>query len=142
MSSTNTLRLLPWVNVTHMRPQRLPQILYMTRTPSNIRRYASKAPSVPKTLAKPAKYVAPSHPYRPRKKTPTQYPGPPVSEKEKEQRKRKRYPNMFPNQGTFMHWFLTNRLIHLWITLVGLSIPQNRKTSYGISAIAENVGSS
>lgn len=25
---------------------------------------------------------------------------------------------MMPNEGTFMHWFLTNRYIHVWISMV------------------------
>lgn len=29
----------------------------------------------------------------------------------------KKYPNMMSPEGSFMHWFLTNRYIHLWITM-------------------------
>jgi len=31
--------------------------------------------------------------------------------------KYKKYPNMMPGEGTFMHWFLNNRSIHLYICL-------------------------
>lgn len=38
---------------------------------------------------------------------------------------KKKYPNLMPPEGTFMHWFLNNKVIHLWITMVRfLSIVQ------------------
>jgi hypothetical protein len=49
---------------------------------------------------------------------PLNYPGPPLSAKEKEEQATKRYPNMFPPEGTVMHKFLTTRWIHAWIALV------------------------
>lgn len=33
--------------------------------------------------------------------------------------KTKRYPNMMPPEGSFMWRFLTDRRLHMWITLVG-----------------------
>lgn len=36
--------------------------------------------------------------------------------------KTKRYPHMMPPEGSFMHWFLTDRTIHLWITIVRTTI--------------------
>jgi len=37
---------------------------------------------------------------------------------QKEEQANKQYPRMMPPEGSFLHWFLTNRSIHLWITLV------------------------
>ena len=76
--------------------------------------------STPITLAQPDKFRPPSHPQRLNRKPPRQYRGPPLSEAEMEARKTKRYPRMFPNVGTKLHWFLTSKWIHVWITLVGL----------------------
>jgi hypothetical protein len=56
------------------------------------------------------KLVGPANPYN--------YPGPPLSEKEKEEQKTKQYPNMFPPEGTVLHKFLTSRWIHVWIAMV------------------------
>ena len=69
-------------------------------------------------LEKPDKFRPPSHPQRLNRRPPRQYPGPPLSEPEREAQKTKRYPHMFPNEGTTLHWFLTNKWIHLWISLV------------------------
>ncbi|PVH84571.1 hypothetical protein DL98DRAFT_512472 [Cadophora sp. DSE1049] len=88
-------------------------------------RHASKAPK-PKApakqppkqfvLEKPTKFVPPSHGARLRKEAP-RYPGPQLSEEEAAAQKAKKYPNMMPPDGTFMHWFVNNRAIHLYITL-------------------------
>jgi hypothetical protein len=82
-------------------------------------RNASTA-SPPKTIAleKPDKFRPPSHPQRLNRKAPRQYPGPPLSQAERQVQKTKRYPHMFPNEGTPLHWFLTNKWIHMWISLV------------------------
>lgn len=81
----------------------------------------------PRVLAQPDKFRPPSHPARrviPTRNgklvdaAPYNYPGPPLSEKEKEEMKKKRYPNMFPPEGTVMHKFLTSRWIHVWIAMV------------------------
>ncbi|KAL8798601.1 MAG: hypothetical protein Q9182_006536 [Xanthomendoza sp. 2 TL-2023] len=48
---------------------------------------------------------------------PRQYPGPPLSQAQKEEQKVKKYPHMMPAEGTFMFWFLTNRLVHMAICL-------------------------
>jgi hypothetical protein len=79
----------------------------------------------PKVLEKPSRFNPPSHPsrYVPTSKgrapiIPRQYPGPPVSPEEKEAQQTRKYPNMFPPKGSFMHWFLTNKAVHIWITLV------------------------
>lgn len=81
----------------------------------------------PRVLAQPDRFRPPSHPARrviPTRNgklvdaAPFNYPGPPLSEKEKEEMKKKRYPNMFPPEGTFQHKFLTSRWIHAWIAMV------------------------
>lgn len=84
------------------------------------RNYASNSSKVkPLMLEKPAKYRPPSHPAAPvTKSPPRQYPGPALSPEDEKRRKVKRYPNTMPAEGTFMHWFLTTRSIHVWITLV------------------------
>lgn len=68
-------------------------------------------------LEKPAKFNPPSHPAK-KWKEPRQYPGPKLSEEEAASLKHKQYPNMMPPKGTFMHWFVNNKSIHLYITLV------------------------
>ncbi|KAI4124633.1 MAG: hypothetical protein LQ347_005666 [Umbilicaria vellea] len=72
----------------------------------------------PLVLEKPSKYKPPSHPAR---APPRQSPFPPLSAPEKEAQKLRKYPHMMPDEGTFMYWFLTNRSIHLIITLGTLS---------------------
>lgn len=81
----------------------------------------------PRTLAQPDKFRPPSHPARrvlqtrdgkPVVREPYNYPGPPLSAKEKEEQQTKQYPNMFPPEGTVMHKFLTTRWIHAWIAMV------------------------
>lgn len=77
------------------------------------------APSKPRVLEKPAKFYPPSHPQRLVKgRVPRQYPGPPLSEVQKAEQKTKKYPNMMPAEGTFMFWFLNNRLLHMSISMV------------------------
>ncbi|KAA6415133.1 MAG: hypothetical protein FRX48_01885 [Lasallia pustulata] len=95
--------------------RRLPSLanLPLTRHASN----SSKPASAPKPLVleKPSRFNPPSHSAR--RARPRQYPGPPLSAPEKEAQQTRKYPHMFPTEGTFMHWFLTNRSIHLYITL-------------------------
>lgn len=82
-------------------------------------RHASSASSTkPRTLEKPAKFNPPSHPARLNRAPPRQYPGSPLSAPEVEAQKIRQYPHMMPPEGSFMRWFLTNRSIHIWITLV------------------------
>ncbi|KAI9792401.1 MAG: hypothetical protein M1816_002285 [Peltula sp. TS41687] len=77
---------------------------------------AKPPPPPPIGLEKPTKYTPPSHGSRwNRPQQPRQYPGP--STTTPPVKKRKRYPNTFPEEGTFMYWFLTNRMIHVGITL-------------------------
>ncbi|GCB18816.1 hypothetical protein AAWM_01701 [Aspergillus awamori] len=97
-------------------------------TSSTTQRCASSTPddSKPRVLSKPDKFRPPSHPARRVVQTrngkvvnsgPINYPGPKLSEKEKEEQKHRQYPNMFPPEGTVMHKFLTNRWIHIWIAM-------------------------
>ncbi|TVY82583.1 hypothetical protein LSUE1_G002293 [Lachnellula suecica] len=74
------------------------------------------APSKPPVLEKPTKFNPPSHPQRKWKPAPN-YPGPQLGKEEAARMKSKQYPNMMPPDGTFMHWFVNNRSIHLYITL-------------------------
>ncbi|KAL2008649.1 hypothetical protein VTN00DRAFT_6843 [Thermoascus crustaceus] len=78
-----------------------------------------------RVLAQPDKFRPPSHPARRVLQTrngkvyapPYNYPGPPLSAKEKEEMRTKRYPHMFPPEGTVMYKFLTSRWIHIWIAM-------------------------
>lgn len=91
---------------------------------------ASNTPSKPLVLEKPSKFNPPSHPARLRK-DPPRYPGPQLSAEEKARQRVRKYPNMMPQKGTFMHWFLNDKSIHVWITLVFLyiSLPPNLKSN-------------
>jgi hypothetical protein len=104
----------------------LPPRTAMQRAPASTLSKDSKASpasasAVPKgrLLEKPARFNPPSHaarlPRRGRQQTAYQVP---LSSKEKAQQKVRSYPHMMPPEGTFLHWFLTNRNIHVWITMV------------------------
>lgn len=100
-------------------------------------RYASSS-SNPKTLSEqfqrrqrqqqaspvipqPDKYRPPSHGKRtPRSETNYRSYGPALTEEDKLRMRTKKYPNMMSPEGTFSHWFLNNRAIHLWISMVRL----------------------
>jgi hypothetical protein len=97
-----------------------------SRTTQIIRNASHKTPPKAKTtpitpkvpiLEKPAKFNPPSHGSKLPKARP-QYTGPPLSEAQRAAQKTKRYPHTMPNEGTFVHWFLNNRSIHTYITLV------------------------
>ncbi|KAH7054606.1 hypothetical protein B0J12DRAFT_709980 [Macrophomina phaseolina] len=90
------------------------------------RAYASKPPKSedgkPLVLEKPDKFRPPSHPARlpsSRKKPQYSY-GPRLTPEELAAQGRKKYPNMMPPEGSFMHWFLTNRMLHVYISLAVL----------------------
>jgi hypothetical protein len=109
-----------------------------TTVPSSRRCASSDNSSKPRVLAQPDKFRPPSHPARRVVQTrngrvvspgPINYPGPRLSEKEKEEQKHRKYPNMFPPEGTIMYKFLTSRWIHIWIAMVGFSLlPFLRRT--------------
>ncbi len=94
-------------------------------TSKSARHASSRPPPTDKSriLEKPAKFNPPSHGARLNKAPPRNYPGPALSHEAKQERATKQYPHMMPSEGTFMHWFLTNRSIHMWITLVNLLLP-------------------
>lgn len=99
----------------------------------SIRNISNKTKHAPppkqRVLEKPAKFNPPSHGARLRK-DPPRYPGPALSEEEALGQKTKAYPNMMPPPGTFFHWFLNNRSIHIYITLVRhLQFPSNSSSS-------------
>lgn len=92
---------------------RPPQTLYRTLP---ICRNASASTSKPRILEKPTRFNPPSHGKRLKNQTPRQY-GPQLSKEQVTKQQTKKYPNMMPAPGTFMHWFLTSRGIHTFITL-------------------------
>ncbi|PKY01646.1 hypothetical protein P168DRAFT_274172 [Aspergillus campestris IBT 28561] len=105
------------------------------RSPLSMRPSAPFTTSTPKsnntndpkrTLSQPDKFRPPSHPARRVVQTrngkvqtrePVNYPGPKLSDKEREAQKNKQYPHMFPPEGTVMFKFLTSRWIHIWIAM-------------------------
>ncbi|TKX22364.1 hypothetical protein C1H76_5472 [Elsinoe australis] len=102
-------------------PERMLALRQLTQHgPSSLRipsRAASTAkPIKARVLEQPDKFRPPSHPAKLRTNRPA-YPGPSLSQQEKESQKRKQYPHMMPPEGTFMHKFLTSRSLHTWITL-------------------------
>lgn len=73
----------------------------------------------PLVLEKPTKFNPPSHGSKITKGPPRyQYAGPQMSEEERTAQAKKQYPNLMPPEGTFMFWFINNRSIHLYITMV------------------------
>ena len=92
------------------------------------RQYASSSPRHPEgkpiPLEQPDKFRPPSHPARlsRRNQRPMNYPGIPLTPQEREVQKTKRYPHTFPPEGTWLNWFLNNRAIHLFITLVSFRL--------------------
>lgn len=80
-------------------------------------RYASASTSKPRVLEKPTKFNPPSHGKRLKQQVPRHY-GPQLTGEQKTEQEKKKYPNMMPAPGTFMHWFLTSRGIHTFISLV------------------------
>ncbi|KIW14074.1 hypothetical protein PV08_06855 [Exophiala spinifera] len=93
------------------------------RTSLSFRRPASTDQKPPVVLEQPDKFRPPSHPSRlnARRRTPGAY-NQGTTAQEKEQQKTRTYPHMFPPKGSFMHWFLTDRWIHIWITMGTLTI--------------------
>jgi hypothetical protein len=75
-----------------------------------------KAPPV---IPQPDKFRPPSHSARkPNRNLENRIYGAPVSEEDKKRMATKKYPNMMSPEGTFSYWFLHNKAIHLWITMV------------------------
>ncbi|KAF1938342.1 hypothetical protein EJ02DRAFT_383934 [Clathrospora elynae] len=90
------------------------------------RRQAAQQSKATPVIPQPDKYRPPSHSKRtPNRNLENRIYGAPISEEDKKRMATKKYPNMMSPEGTFSHWFLNNRAIHLWITmgiLVTLSI--------------------
>lgn len=84
--------------------------------PVGIRHASSTPPPKPRLLEKPDRFNPPSHPSRLRSKHRSY--GAPLPEHERRAQKTRSYPHMMPAEGTFTHWFLTNKSIHLWISIV------------------------
>ncbi|KAL4933401.1 uncharacterized protein BDV17DRAFT_251830 [Aspergillus undulatus] len=105
-------------------PSRRTLLALSKSNPTATRRCASNKSSQEdkqRVLAKPDKFRPPSHGARrvvqTRNGKVVNYPGPKLSAKEEEERRTKKYPNMFPPEGTIMFKFLTNRWIHIWIAM-------------------------
>jgi hypothetical protein len=93
--------------------------------PVGIRHASSAPPPKPRLLEKPDRFNPPSHPSRLRSKHRSY--GAPLPEHERRAQKTRSYPHMMPAEGTFIHWFLTNRNIHLWISIVGIFLQFSKK---------------
>lgn len=122
MASTNTIPrfLLPRAGTiwrTQVSHPTNPSLFIRNASKSSKKSSKPSKPSKPLVLEKPAKFNPPSHGARLRKEAP-RYPGPQLSAEEKAAQAAKKYPSMMPPEGTFMHWFINNRSIHLWITMV------------------------
>lgn len=97
-----------------------------TLSTTSTRYNASQDDTKHRVLEQPDKFRPPSHPARRVVQTrngrvaggPVNYPGPRLSEQEKEEKKTRQYPHMFPPEGTVMFNFLTSRWIHVWIAMV------------------------
>lgn len=85
-------------------------------------KHASTTTPIPKVfrLEKPAKFNPPSHGKRLKQQIPRHY-GPQLTQEQKVEQNTKQYPKMMPPPGSFMFWFLTNRGIHVFISLVRFS---------------------
>ncbi|KAJ4367274.1 hypothetical protein N0V83_006855 [Neocucurbitaria cava] len=82
------------------------------------RRQAAQQSKATPVIPQPDKYRPPSHGKRtPNRNLENRIYGPPISEEDKKRMATKKYPNMMSPEGTFSHWFLNNRAIHLWITM-------------------------
>lgn len=98
------------------------------------------APVIPQ----PDKYRPPSHSARkPNRNLENKIYGAPVSEEDRKRMATKKYPNMMSPEGTFSHWFLNNKFIHVWITMVRCSIhtrtqPTFRSPSLSYSILFKN----
>lgn len=114
----SSLRLLPPRATLQLHSR---QLQHRLLSPS-LRYSSTSPPPKPRVLEKPERFNPPSHPSRLRSRGPKYY-GPALSDREREMQKTKRYPHMMPPEGSFMHWFLTDRTIHLWITIVGINPP-------------------
>ena len=89
-------------------------------------------------LERPDKFRPPSHGRRLKEQVPRNY-GPELTKEQKVEQKTKQYPNMFPPEGTFMHWFLTNNTIHTCITIVSTTSPLVHKKAF-VNILVSDMG--
>lgn len=133
MSCSTALRLQPVFLTTRLFRPRAALVL-----PSHVLlRHASSSKAhiteKPRILEQPARFNPPSHAsHAPRRARPRAY-GAPLSDAERDAQAEKRYPNMMPPEGSFMHRVLTNRTLHLWITLV-CRLPARASSFYSTKA--------
>ena len=78
---------------------------------------AAVDPSKPIVLEKPERFNPPSHGARLPRSTPKHYGGS-LTHDEIQTQKTKDYPGLPPPPNTWSHWFINNRQIHMFITLV------------------------
>ena len=88
------------------------------RRPASTKAKDASRQQQPIVLEKPDKFRPPSHPARLPRKTPRYQYGPQLTDAQRMAQRTKKYPHMMPPEGTFMHWFLTNRMLHAYISLV------------------------
>lgn len=86
-------------------------------TPKAAATAAPVDPSKPIVLEKPERFNPPSHGARLPRSTPKHYGGP-LTHDEIQTQKTKDYPGLPPPPNTWSHWFINNRHIHMFITLV------------------------
>lgn len=110
--------------------------LYRNASSSSSRPQSPPKNKGPIVLEQPDKFRPPSHPARRNAKSTTNMYGggaaynQGMTAKEYEASKKKRYPNMFPEEGTKMHWFLTTRWVHVTLTLVSLVFSYEQYTKH------------
>ncbi|KAF1817358.1 hypothetical protein P152DRAFT_453939 [Eremomyces bilateralis CBS 781.70] len=92
-------------------------------TTSALRPAARKPKSKAPVLEKPDAFRPPSHGARlPRRRPDATRYGPSLTEAEAQTQKTKQYPRMMPPEGSFLHWFLSDRSIHVWISMVRIQL--------------------
>jgi hypothetical protein len=90
------------------------------------RRQAAQQNKTAPVIPQPDKYRPPSHSKRtPNRNLENKIYGAPISEEDRKRMATKKYPNMMSPEGTFSHWFINNKVIHLWITMVRFPLPQH-----------------
>ncbi len=102
---------------------RLPAARPLSTTRS-LARKPHPAAQKPPILEKPAKFNPPSHGSRlARKQAPKHYGGS-LPKEELEAQATREYPTMMAPEGTWAHWFWTNRIIHVYIMTVSEGMPR------------------
>lgn len=86
-----------------------------------VRHASTAAPAKTVVLGKPAKFNPPSHGSRLRGNVLPKHYAPPLSPAERAAQKIREYPGLMPPEGTLAHRIWTNRLLHVFITMVRLA---------------------